>query len=99
MFDVIEVSCVLKSILRNSSLLTLEDDLIRAFRNCQGLHLESFNLSLKISYDKSFKHMEERKISRGVLLSFLFFLGLQGTDTVLISILDFALLLLKGMCP
>ena len=89
----IEVSCVLKSILRNSSLLTLffffclltlEDDLLRAFRNCQGLHLESFNLSLKISYDKSFKHMEERKISRGVLLSFLFFLGLQGTDTLLI---------------
>lgn len=99
MFDVIEVSCILKSILRNSSLLTLDDDLIRAFRNGQGLHLESFNLLLKISYDKSFKHMEERKISRGIFLSFLLFLGFQGTDTLLISTLQFALLLLKGICP
>ena len=86
MFDVIKVSCILKIILRNSSLLTREDDLIRAFRG-QGLRLASFNLLLKISYDKSFKHMEERKISRGIFLSFLLFLGFQGRDTLLISTL------------
>lgn len=99
MFDVIEVSCILKSILRNSSLLTLEDDLIRAFRNCQGLHLDSFNLSLKISYDRSFELAEEINISRGAFLSSLSFLGLQGIDTSLVSILHLAVLLLKGICP
>lgn len=66
MFNSVEVLCILKNILRNSSLLTFEDGLIKLLRNRQVLRLESFNLFLKISYDKSFKYKEERIISGGV---------------------------------
>lgn len=66
MFNLIEVLCILKRILRNSSLLTFEDDLIKLLRNCEVFHLELFNLWLKISYDKSFKYKEERIISGDV---------------------------------
>ena len=55
-----------QKILRNSSLLTFEDDSMKLLRNCEVLHLELFNLLLKINYDKSFKYKEERIISGGV---------------------------------
>lgn len=59
MFNLIEIFCILKRILRNSSLWTFEDGLIKLLRNCKGLHLELFNLLLKISYDNSFKYKKK----------------------------------------
>lgn len=48
MFNLIEILCILKRILRNSSLLTFEGDLIKLLRSYEVLCLELFNLLLKI---------------------------------------------------
>lgn len=48
MFNLIEILRILKRILRNSSLLTFEDDLIKLLRSYEVLYLELFNLLLKI---------------------------------------------------
>lgn len=101
MFNLIDAFCILKRILRNSNLQTFENHLIKFLRNCEVLHLELFNLLLKISYDKSFKYKKERIISGGVHAFFflLLFLGLKGTDPSFISFLQFVLLLSREFIP